>query len=314
MGLISYAFAGFGFILIGSHQILNTTLFNTNPSSSSSSSFFFLIFLSIFSSSFILNSLISLFDANNSNDAVGSALQLQILAVALIFLLYSILSLLNKHLHLPSQLQGLICNFAFVEEFLLFYLQRKDTNGVENRYYDLLLVPLGICIVANVFEFENSKSNAPKLGRGIGLILQGTWFVQTGFSLFSKNWVAEGCSLHQVSRGNYSLRCNGHLEYHRARAIATLQFNCHLALIVVVVVGLYPLVCRKDGGYVDSSKYRRIGAELQPIQNSANFTLDSDSDGDRDGDDGYEIKEGDNVVDQKEIVVELGLNGHGSHP
>ncbi|OIW01828.1 hypothetical protein TanjilG_15692 [Lupinus angustifolius] len=311
MGLISYAFAGIGFILVGAHEALNTTLFNTNHSSSSSS--FFFIFLSIFSSSFVLNSLISLFDANNSNDAVGSAFQLQILAVALIFLFYSVIALLNKHLHLPTALLGLICNFAFVEEFLLFYLQRKDTGGIENRYYDLLLAPLGICIFSNFLELKSSKSNAPRLGRGIGLILQGTWFIQMGLSLFSKNWVAEGCSLHQVSRGNYSLRCNGHPEYHRARAIATLQFNCHLSLMVVVVVALYPLICGKDGGYVDSSKYRPIGAELQSIQNSANFTLDSDGDGDVDDDD-HEIKEGHNVADQKAIIVELGLNGHVSHP
>ncbi|CAL0318695.1 unnamed protein product [Lupinus luteus] len=300
MSLISFAFAGFGFILIGTHQAINS-----NPSSS-----FFFIFLSIFSSSFILNSLISLFDAINSNDAVGSALQLQILPVPLIFLFYSILSLLNKHLRLPTPLLGLICNFAFVEQFLLFYLQRKDAGGVENRYYDLLLVPLLICIFSTGFELKNSKSKSPKLGLGLGLILQGTWFVQTGLSLFAKNWVAEGCALHIVSRGNYSLRCNGHPEYHRARAIATLQFNCHLALMVVVVVALYPLICWKDGGYVESSKYRPLGAELQSVQNSANFTLDSDGD----GDDEYEIKEGHDVADQKAVVVELGLNGHGSHP
>lgn len=215
----------------------------------------------------------------------------------------------NNHLRLPKPLLNLISNFAFVEQFLLFYLQRKDASGVENRYYDLLLVPLCICIFSNVLELKNPESNAPRFGRGIGLILEGIWFLQMSMSLFSKSWVAEGCSLNIVSRGNYSLKCIGHPQYHRARAIATLQFNCHLALMVVVVVGLYPLICGRDGGYVDSLKYRPIQAELQSIQNSANFTLDSD------GDDDYEIKESHNAADQKgAIVVELGLNGHGSHP
>ncbi|QHO13696.1 uncharacterized protein DS421_15g517740 [Arachis hypogaea] len=40
----------------------------------------------------------------------------------------------------------------------------------------------------------------------MGFILQGTWIIQIGLALFS-GWVAQGCSLHQLSRGNYTLRC-----------------------------------------------------------------------------------------------------------
>lgn len=130
--------------------------------------------------------------------------------------------------------------------------------------------------------------------------------MQMGLSLFS-NWVSQGCSLSQLSRGNYTLRCKGHPESHRARALATLQFNCHLALMVVVIVGLYSVICGRNGGTLDSSKYRPLGAELQSIENSANFTLDDDDYGD-------EIMEGGNVISQKAIVVEHGLNGHATHP
>ncbi|PNY03051.1 hypothetical protein L195_g026374 [Trifolium pratense] len=123
------------------------------------------------------------------------------------------------------------------------------------------------------------ESNVPKLGRGIGLILQ-------------------------VSSGNYSLRCKGHPEYHRARAIATLQFNCHLALMVVVLVGFYSIVCgRKIGNSVVSDstgnlRYTPLGAEMHSLENlDGNFTLDSDDE---------EIKDG-NVGSQK---VMNGINGN----
>ena len=114
----------------------------------------------------------------NCNDQVGSALQLQVFAVASLFLLYSVLGLLmsfNKSILLPSLVLDLIVLFGFVEEFLIFYLQRKDTSGIENRYFDLLLVPILICVVGTILELRSKKSgsNYAKLARGIGLILQG---------------------------------------------------------------------------------------------------------------------------------------------
>ncbi|KAK7274214.1 hypothetical protein RIF29_15295 [Crotalaria pallida] len=177
MSLLPFAFAGGGFILIGAHESLDATLFSTpkSQSQSQSSSSFFFISLSIFSSSFILNSLISLFDAANSNDAVGTSLQLQLLPIPLIFLLFSLLSLLNTHLGLPSPLLSLLATYAFVSEFLSFYLHRKDAGGVENRYYDLLLVPIAACVLCTCIEWRQSPSrNVAKLGRGIALVLQGT--------------------------------------------------------------------------------------------------------------------------------------------
>ncbi|XP_057429642.1 uncharacterized protein LOC130722807 [Lotus japonicus] len=305
MELLSFAFAGGGFILIGALESLGASS-TSNPDSKTKKNHRspFFISIAIFSSFIILNSLVSIFDAHKSNDAVGTALQFQVLAIALIFLLYSVLALLVP---LPSRLLGMVVAFGFAEEFLLFYLQRKDPSGVENRYYDLLLVPIGVCVFSTVLELVSSQetNNVAKLSRGVGLNLQGTWFVQMGFSLFS-NWVAEGCSLHGVSRGNYTLRCKGHPEYHRARAIATLQFNCHLALMVMVMVASYSVFCGRNGGPVhpEASRYTPLGAEMQSLENSATFTLDSDDE---------DIKDG-NVGSQKGVVVvEHGMNGNATN-
>ncbi|KAK7377559.1 hypothetical protein VNO80_02985 [Phaseolus coccineus] len=313
MELLTFALGGIGFILIGAHEaLLHVSPSKQFPISSSSSSppnsptnkLLFPISLAILSSFFILNSTLSLLDAHNSNDAVGTALQLQVLPIAFLFLFYSLLLLFS----LPSPLLGLVGFFAFAQEFLLFYLQRKDPTGVENRYYDLLLLPIAICVLCTLLHVGSPGSSVPKLGRGVGLILHGTWLLQMGLSLFS-GWVSQGCSLHRVSRGNYTLRCKGHPEYHRARAIATLQFNCHLALLVVVLVGFFSVISARSGGrtHLDSlsTRYAPLGAELQNLQDSPNFTLDSDEDDDDC------TQNTDNVGSKKGVAVEHSVNGNG---
>lgn len=288
MELFWFAFGGFGFILVGAHE----AFLHASPNKNKNPSSLFWISVLILSSLFVVNSTVSLVNAHNSNDAVGTALQLQLLPIAFIFIFYSLLPLLQDHVHvtLPSSLVGLVAFFAFVQEFLLFYLQRKDSSGIENRYYDLLLVPIAICVFSTLIHLLSPHSNVPKLGRAVGLILHGTWLLQMGLSLFS-GWVAQGCSLHRVSRGNYTLRCKGHPEYHRARAIATLQFNCHLALMVLLLVAAFSFISARNGLPLHSSSttYAPLGAQLHRFDNnSQNFTLDSDDD--NDGDDTKEDK------------------------
>lgn len=199
-----------------------------------------------------------------------------------------------------------------MEEFILFYLQKKDPSGIENRYFDLLLVPIAVCVFSTMLELKRSESNFPRLGRAVGLILQGMWFVQMGVSFFS-DWMAHGCSLHEKSRGNYTVRCKGHPEYHRGRAIATLQFNCHLALLVALIVGVYAIICKKHGVRKESMCYRPIGTEMLHLDSHAQFSLDSDDDDGGDNENG--IKEERNVTMEKVLTVlpETGVNGYGSH-
>ncbi|GMJ09335.1 hypothetical protein like AT3G01360 [Hibiscus trionum] len=335
MGFLTYGVAGVGFILIGFWEFINSLNPTPNPNpfpssslstqikststsktqgtpfSSSSSSF---ILVSIFSLLIFLNSVVSIFDALGSKDRVGSVLQLQVLSLALLFLLYSALGLLNSKkgsCFWPDSVLELVLLLAFVEEFLFYYLQRKDMSGIENRYFDLLCVPIAICVVSTMLELRSNGSIYPKSVRAVGLILQGTWFVQMGFSFYT-NLMVHGCSLHEKSRGNYTIKCKGHPEYHRARAIATLQFNCHLALLVILVVWMLSVIRKRNGVAAgvsgDGLLYRPLGEEMQQMDNNVgSFTLDSDDDLDSG------IKEEDDLVREKPASVELSVNGHGSH-
>ncbi|XP_076924557.1 uncharacterized protein LOC143587044 [Bidens hawaiensis] len=199
----------------------------------------------------------------------------------------------------------------------MFYIQKKDPDGIENRYYDLLLVPVSVCIVSTILELKDVKSGAnyARFGRGVGLVMQGMWFVQMGFSFYS-GLITDECFMKEKSRGNFTVWCKGHPEFHRARAIATLQFNCHLALVVCFVVGGFSFVSRRWGGMSDEvMRYKPLGAEMQRVS-GAQFTLESDDDED-DGNGNGNGNENENgsVVTEKNVVVvvETGVNGFGSH-
>ncbi|CAN1726096.1 hypothetical protein LINPERHAP1_LOCUS360 [Linum perenne] len=307
MGLFSFTLAGAGFILIGAWESLRSSTSTSstqsqNPHATTSSSPSSLTYASvcIFSFLFIADSLVSLFNAVHSNDGIGSALQLQIIAIAAVFFFYSVLGLLTNlnltAIRFPTKLLDLILLFGFLEEFLLYYLQKKDTAGIENRYFDLMLVPISICFVSTLLELKSEPEEDnyyPRLARGVGLVLHGTWFVQMGISFYSI-LIVQGCTLRARSRGNYTITCKGHPETHRANGIATLQFNCHLALLVLLASALYSSVVRKAES---ERQYNPIGSEMLQMESGGGgrFTLDSD--------DEDEIRE----------EEENDLNGYGSH-
>lgn len=324
-GLLTYTIGGGGLFLIGASESIistsetlkqisttsSTTLQSSTTRSKSSSFITSLIFfaISLVSLLFILNSLVSIIDALRSKDQTGVALQLEVISISALFFLFSVLGVLTNlrnSFQIPSPILNTLCLFGFVEEFFLFYIQKKDSDGIENRYYDLLLVPICVCIVSTILELRTQKSNYSRLGRGIGLVLQGMWFVQMGLSFYS-SLMTDGCFMREKSRGNFTIRCKGHPEFHRARAIATLQFNCHLALLVCFIAGSYSLVSRKHGVSNESMQYKPLGAEMQHLDN-ARFTLDSDEDED--------VNVNGNGNDHGKslgVVPELMVNGVGTH-
>ncbi|ERM93856.1 hypothetical protein AMTRI_Chr04g184170 [Amborella trichopoda] len=297
MGVGSLCVGGLGLIGIGAWQALtsatafissithNTTRSNSNNNPPPSQ----LSAMAIISLLFLLNSLFSSLKGLQARDHLGFSVQLEVSVISSIFLLYSIAGLLSELTHLlplSSPTLNLIALFAFAQEFLLFYLQRKDPTGLENRYFSLLLVPISVCLVSTFLQIGYPKSPFPSLARGAGLILQGTWFCQMGFSFYT-NWMPHGCALYERSHGNYTIKCKGHAEYHMSKAVATLQFNCHLALLIVSLLCSYSLLCKKKFHHRENySSYQPLNlkdqiSELQELGdtnngNGSNFILGSD--------------------------------------
>ncbi|KAJ4961026.1 hypothetical protein NE237_020936 [Protea cynaroides] len=337
MGLYAYCFGGGSLFIIGAWEALVSAYTHLNPSTSSLSSpdrgisnmttmktasatgrktkksslsSVSLIAVAVLSFLFILNSLVSLIDAIHTKDGVGFVLQLEIAAIASLFLLYSAAGFcvnFTDSISLPSSLISLIALFSFGQEFLFFYLQKKDPSGIENRYFNLVLLPIGVCFLSTLLELAHPKSIFPSLARGLALILQGTWFIQMGYSFFTV-LIVHGCTLLERSRANFTVKCKGDPEYHRGGAIATLQFNCHLAFLVVLVVGVYSFLIAKYGIPDDYMTYKPLSAELQKMDDHSRFVLD-------DGDGDEEINEEQNAENQKTLVIvsETGVNGFGPH-
>ncbi|MCO5569610.1 hypothetical protein L7F22_023326 [Adiantum nelumboides] len=183
-------------------------------------------------------------------DGISSAVPLERSSVALVFFIFSVINLLGMHtsfLPLPHEISCLIGLFAFGQELLLFHLQRPDA-GLESRYYTLLLVPIGASILALVSSVISPMSLLPSLALAGSLFLQGTWLIQMGLSFFTSAFVPKGCLLHMRGEGDYVIKCDGDsMALMRGKAVATLQFNCHMALLLILFVPLYSVMRRRFG-------------------------------------------------------------------
>ncbi|GAB2276590.1 hypothetical protein Dimus_011306 [Dionaea muscipula] len=301
MGLFTLSFAGGSLLLIGAWESLIATSTAISPPTSSSS-------FSSWSSSHnkaihkttISESTPSTSSPPNPNPSFSTVTLISTASLSVLFFVDSLLSFLDA-LHSRDQIGSAL------------QLQRKDPDGIENRYYDLMLVPIAVCVFSTLIELKSPQSNMPRLARGIGLILQGTWFVQMGFSFYS-DYIANNCSLRERSRGNYTVVCKGHMDSHRGMAIAVLLFNCHLAFLVAVIVGVYSIVGRRLGGHADYTRYRPLGAEMHPMDTQPRFTLESDDEEEEEEEDGIrEIREEEAMSRQENVILTLEVNGHGSH-
>lgn len=211
-------------------------------------------------------------------------LALPTLAASALFLLHSLAPFAPLAAPPPPALLDLLLAAAFGQELMLFAHRRPSTAaGIENRYFDLFLVPVTVCLGATLLAAHRPGAAPPRLARAAGLALQGTWMLQMGFSFFT-DAIAGGCALHAQSRADYTIKCRTHEDYHRARSVATLQFNGHLALLVLAGAATYAAVISRGNGSPPSG-YRMLGKEVQmegmPL--SSQFTLDSDEEKEDEG-------------------------------
>ena len=142
---------------------------------------------------------------------VAAAVNSQRLVTATNFLFYAVVTLIVENtrvLPVPPEVISLLALSAYVQEFLLFYLER-DGVGLEGQYHTLLLVPIGACVVSTAAEIAYPKSILPPLTRSMGLVMQGTWFMQIAVSLFSPKWISQGCTLKEEGEGDFTVTCQG---------------------------------------------------------------------------------------------------------
>lgn len=223
MGWEAQAAAGVGFLVVGFLQGFKQIRSYRLRSSRSSSFQRFgvrrkswyhdveLYVILVFALSHVISDLVVSSTEADLQHPVAVSVNSQRLVVAINFLFYAIVALIVDNttvLPVPPEMISLLALSAFVQEFLLFYFQR-DGAGLETQYHYLLLVPIGVCAGATAAEIPYPKAVLPPLLRSMGLVLQGTWFVQIAVSVFSSKWISQGCTVKEDGEGDYTVVCEG---------------------------------------------------------------------------------------------------------
>jgi len=220
MGWEAQAAAGVGFLIVGflhgfkhirSYRLQNSRSHSFGAQRRSWYHDVELCVILVFALSHVISDLVVSRTEADLQHPVAVSVNSQRLAVAINFLFYAVVTLIvdnTKVLPVPPEMINLLALSAFVQEFLLFYFQR-DGAGLESQYHYLLLVPIGVCAGSTAAEIAYPKAVLPPVIRSIGLVLQGTWFVQIAVSVFSGKWISQGCTLKEDGEGDYTVTCQG---------------------------------------------------------------------------------------------------------
>lgn len=270
MGWEAQAAAGVGFLVVGflhgfkqirSYRLQNSRSYSFQDSSTPRRKSWYhdieLYIILVFALSHVITDEVVSRIESGAQHPVAVSVNAQRSVVAINFLFYALVTLIvdnTKWLPVPPQMISLLALSAFVQEFLLFYFQR-DGAGLESQYHYLLLVPIGVCAGSTAAEIAYPNALLPPVIRSMGLILQGTWFIQIAVSVFGSTWISQGCSLKEDGEGDYTVICEG-MNLMRGQGIATLQFNCHLALLLVLLLPSYAVMCKI---YTSPQHYQPLG-------------------------------------------------------
>ena len=98
-------------------------------------------------------------------------------------------------------------------EGLLFSFHLMGRDMIDTSLHTLLVYTCYACALITLLELHFRHNILVSLGRGFCTLLQGTWFIQTGFILYnpfkSTPWNSEG-SVHDMFNKSTSLDLEGH--------------------------------------------------------------------------------------------------------
>eukprot|EP00245_Coleochaete_scutata_P017708 TRINITY_DN8832_c0_g1_i1.p1 TRINITY_DN8832_c0_g1~~TRINITY_DN8832_c0_g1_i1.p1 ORF type:complete len:334 (-),score=36.52 TRINITY_DN8832_c0_g1_i1:775-1776(-) len=170
-------------------------------------------------------------------------------SMSFFFFLYALVALITETtgwLPLPWGGLNVLAAVAFSQEFLLFYFHSADHMGLEGQYHFLLLLSIGAGLVCTLLEILYPSSFNLPLLRAMSMVLQGTWFWQTAFSIFGgPAFVTDGCKWAEGPGDEVGIVCQSESHMHRGMALANLQFNWHLAVVLVGTLALFAYLMRK---------------------------------------------------------------------
>ncbi|CAF0895839.1 unnamed protein product [Didymodactylos carnosus] len=170
-----------------------------------------------------------------------AANNLQHFTMYFMFFLVGIVELLQHyHIALPSHIGVVVGILAFSAEGLLFYFHVHARDPVDIQLHILLVLSIGAIIISSICELAQPqpKQVYPTLMRAYFTVLQGSWFYQIAFILYSP------------FHAHYDF-ANDPVQ-HRTLMLISYYFVWHMSIILLILL-LFAI-----GSYYLSKRYRHV--------------------------------------------------------
>lgn len=136
-----------------------------------------------------------------------------------------------------AEVSHLLGASAFAQQLLLIHFHSTDHVGIEGRYHTLLQLLVSISLATTLMGI-NRASSLKTFGfilgyvRSLSLVFQGVWLVVMGLALWTQDFIAKGCFIHEEN-GRVVVQCRDAEAMERAKALAVLVF-CWVLMGVMV--------------------------------------------------------------------------------
>lgn len=139
------------------------------------------------------------------------------------FLVSGIVDIISLVVKLPRQASQIFFSLAFWVEWMLFYSHSDSNNSLNVSFHFLLNLTILLCVIITalrIFYFSHFLIN---VGVAFSIMLQGTWFIQVGMSLYPPN-------------GTNALKIS---DPHRATMYVYAIFTVHVLLLALSFLVLW---------------------------------------------------------------------------
>ena len=176
--------------------------------------------------------------------------------------------LVHRQVTLPDNIQYCFLILAFGVEGLLFRFHLHGRSDLDVHVHTLLVYCIVFCVIALCIEMRFRHQAISLAVRAFSVLLQGSWFIQLGFILYSP----------------FRENSSWDPENHEQIMLVTLIFAWHIVGNVLLVL-VTALVVRCLCGAGKSRDYRYHSMEIEDIKTSSNGHAPLKSRDDSDGSD-----------------------------
>ncbi|XP_031502282.1 uncharacterized protein LOC116265655 [Nymphaea colorata] len=165
-------------------------------------------------------------------------------AVILLFWLIVLIVLIRENLDVPFFHENVLFLFAGVAFLVDCATLGKDAgSGLAGRSYQILAGLSLVCSASCLLLSYQPRAFVAEFALSAGLVLKGTWFLQSGLSLFSSGFLPSGC--HRAGGLNGSVKCELEEDGLRGMAIIDLLFVGHALGVLILSVAMFGMISRK---------------------------------------------------------------------